>query len=103
MILILPLTLLMRQIFLGSLTRWQIRLLLLAWVCFSVGPALHYLWIVHPIAPWPLPFDGIRLGLTRLAGEAYFMGTLIIFAGVWLALRAERRAFARGNATSRAA
>jgi hypothetical protein len=102
-VLILPIALLLRQVFLGQLSRWQIRLLLLAWACFSVGPALHYLWIVHPLSNWALPLDWIRIGLTRLVGEAYLMGSLILFASVWLALRKEREASALEHSTSIAA
>jgi hypothetical protein len=91
-ILILPITLLVRQALSGKMSRRQIRGLLAAWVCFSAAPAVHYLLIVHPLPYWTGPLDLIPLGITRLVGEAYFIGTVIVFASVCIALRNERRA-----------
>jgi hypothetical protein len=91
-ILILPIALLVRQALSGLMSRRQIRLLLLAWVCFSALPAIHYLLIVYPLPHWTGPLDLIPMGITRLVGEAYFIGTLIVFASVCVALRNERRA-----------
>jgi hypothetical protein len=91
-ILILPIALLVRQALSGTMSRGQIRLLLAGWVCFSAAPAIHYLLIVYPLPHWTGPLDLIPLGVTRLVGEAYFVGTLIVFASVWVALRNERRA-----------
>jgi hypothetical protein len=90
-ILILPITLLVRQALSGWMTRGQIRLLLAGWVCFSALPAIHYLLIVYPLPHWAGPLDLIPMGITRLVGEAYFIGTLIVFASVCVALRNERR------------
>jgi hypothetical protein len=56
-----------------------------------VGPALHYLLIYHPLPHLPGILDLLPLGVARLFAEAYFLGTVIIFASVWVALRNERR------------
>src|SRR5438876_650947 len=48
-VLILPIALLIRRAFRGALSRRAGRFLLVAWLCFSVGPALHYLLIYHPL------------------------------------------------------
>jgi hypothetical protein len=90
-ILILPIALLVRQAVGGTMSRPQIRALLVAWVCFSAAPAIHYLLILHPLPHWTGLLDLIPQGITRLLGEAYFIGTLIVFASVWVALRNERR------------
>jgi hypothetical protein len=90
-ILILPIALLIRQALSGVMSRGQIRLLLGGWVCFSAAPAIHYLLIVYPLPHWFGPLDLIPLGLTRLMGEAFFIGMLIVFASVCVALRNERR------------
>jgi hypothetical protein len=66
--------------------------LLGGWVCFSAAPAIHYLLIVYPLPHWFGPLDLIPLGVTRLMGEAFFIGMLIVFASVCVALRNERRA-----------
>jgi hypothetical protein len=91
-ILILPITLLVRQALRGRMARGQIRALMVAWVCFSAAPAIHYLLILYPLPHWSGPLDVIPLGITRLVGEAYFIGTLIVFASIVVALRKERRA-----------
>jgi hypothetical protein len=90
-ILILPIALLVRHALRGRMSRGQIRALMAAWVCFSAAPAIHYLLIVYPLPHWPGPFDLIPLGVTRLVGEAYFIGMLIVFASVCIALRNARR------------
>ena len=90
-ILILPIALLVRQALSGWMSRGQIRLLLAGWVCFSALPAIHYMLIVYPLPHWTGPLDLIPLGITRLVGEAYFIGTLIVFASVCVALRNQRR------------
>ncbi len=91
-ILILPIALLVRRALTGMMSRPQIRALLAAWVCFSAAPAIHYLLIVYPLPHWTGLLDLIPLGITRLFGEAYFIGMLLVFASVWVALRNERRA-----------
>jgi hypothetical protein len=90
-VLILPIALLIRQAFSGAMSRRAGRFLLVAWLCFSVGPALHYLLIYHPLPHLPGLLELLPLGATRLFGEAYFIGTLIVFGSVWVALRNERR------------
>ena len=90
-VLILPIALLIRQAFLGAMSRTAGRFLLAAWLCFSVGPALHYLLIYHPLPQLPGILELFPLGVTRLFGEAYLIGTVIIVASVWVALRNERR------------
>jgi Glycosyltransferase family 87 len=90
-VLILPIALLVRQAMIGLMSRPQIRALLVAWVCFSAAPAIHYLLIVYPLPHWAGLLDLIPQGITRLVSEAYFIGTVIVFASVWWALRNERR------------
>jgi Glycosyltransferase family 87 len=90
-VLILPITLLIRQAFDGAMSRIAGRFLLAAWLCFSVGPALHYLLIYHPLPHLPGILELVPMGLTRLFGEAYLIGTVIIVGSVWVALRNERR------------
>ena len=90
-VLILPITLLIRQAVLGAMSRRATRFLLAAWLCFSVGPALHYLLIYHPLPHLAGVLELLPMGVTRLFGEAYVIGTVIIVASVWVALRNERR------------
>jgi len=90
-ILILPIALLVRQAMSGRMPRGQIRALMGAWVCFSAAPAVHYLLIVYPLPHWTGVLDLMPQGITRLVGEAYFIGTMIVFASVVVALRTERR------------
>ncbi len=90
-ILILPIALLVRQAMSGRMPRGQIRALMGAWVCFSAAPAVHYLLIVYPLPHWTGVLDLMPQGITRLVGEAYFIGTLVVFGGICLALRTERR------------
>ena len=90
-VLILPIALLIRQAFTAGMSRRAGRFLLAAWLCFSVGPALHYLLIYHPLPHLPGILELLPLGATRLFGEAYVIGTVIIVGSVWVALRNERR------------
>ena len=90
-ILILPIALLIRHVLSGQMSRGQIRALLLAWVCFSAAPAIHYLLIVYPLPHWVGQLDLIPQAITRLLGEAYVIGTMIVFATIVVALRKERR------------
>jgi hypothetical protein len=90
-VLILPIALLIRQAFSGAMSRRAGRFLLVAWLCFSVGPALHYLLIYHPLPQLPGILELFPMVVTRLFGEAYFIGTVIIVGSVWVALRNERR------------
>src|SRR6266446_5819918 len=90
-ILILPIALLIRHALSGGMSRGQIHGLMAAWVCFSAAPAIHYLLIVHPLPYWTGLLDLIPQGITRLVGEAYFIGTLIVFASIVVALRNSRR------------
>ena len=91
-ILILPIVLLVRHARSGQMSRGQIRALLAAWVCFSAAPAIHYLLIVYPLPHWTGLLDLIPQGITRLVGEAYFIGTVIVFTSIAVALRKQRRA-----------
>jgi hypothetical protein len=102
-VLILPIALLVRQALTGGMSRRQIRALLVAWICFSAAPAIHYLLIFYPLPHWTGLLDLIPRGITRLVGEAYFVGTVIVFASVWVALRNERRAEALTTPQVRAA
>src|ERR1700736_1785302 len=90
-VLILPIALLVRQALTGLMSRLQVRALLVAWICFSAAPAIHYLLIVYPLPHWTGLLDLIPQGVTRLVSEAYVIGTVIVFASVWVALRNERR------------
>jgi hypothetical protein len=90
-VLILPIALLIRQAFSGAMSRRAGRFLLVAWLCFSVGPALHYLLIYHPLPHLPGILELFPTLVTRLLAEAYFIGTVIIVGSVWVALRNERR------------
>jgi len=91
-ILILPMALLIRRVFSGSMSRGAGRVLIVAWLCFSVGPAFHYLLIFHPLPHWSGLLAIVPAVLTRLTGETYVIGTMIIFGSLWFALRSERRA-----------
>jgi len=102
-VLILPIALLIRQAFLGAMSRTAGRFLLAAWLCFSVGPALHYLLIYHPLPQLPGILELLPMGVTRLFGEAYFIGTVIIFASVWVTLRNERRGVTAADTSTLAA
>jgi Glycosyltransferase family 87 len=102
-ILILPIALLIRRVFSGEMSRAAGRVLIAAWLCFSVGPAIHYLLIFHPLPQWPSVLEVLPTVLTRLAGETYVIGTLIVFGSVWFALRSEVTAARVGQATDRAA
>jgi hypothetical protein len=95
--LILPIALLIRQAFTGAMSRRAGRFLLVAWLCFSVGPALHYLLIYRPLPHLPGILELFPMGVTRLVGEAYFIGTVIIVGSVWVALRNQRRLEAAGE------
>jgi hypothetical protein len=90
-VLIMPMALLIRRAFTGAMSRRAGRFLLAAWLCFSVGPALHYLLIVHPLAQLPGILELLPMAVTRIFGETYFIGTVIVVASVWVALRNERR------------
>ncbi|HEX9094613.1 MAG TPA: glycosyltransferase family 87 protein [Candidatus Dormibacteraeota bacterium] len=90
-VLILPIALLIRRAFTGAISRTAGRFLLAAWLCFSVGPAMHYLLIYHPLPHVPGILELVPMAVTRLFGEAYLIGTVIIVGSVWVALRNERR------------
>src|SRR5437588_2117576 len=102
-VLILPIALLIRRVFDGAISRRAGRLLMVAWLCFSVGPAIHYLLIFHPLPHWPGLLETVPILLTRLAGETYVIGTLIVFGGLWFALRSQRRTAASGERLATAA
>lgn len=89
-VLIFPIVLLLRGVFTGSASRARIRLLFLAWLCFSVGPAAHYALILAPLPHWAGWLDLVPRAATRLVSEAYLIGTGVIFASVYLALQSER-------------
>jgi len=85
------------------MSRGQIRALLGAWICFSAAPAIHYLLIVYPLPHWTGLLDLIPQGITRLVGEAYLIGTLIVFASIAVALRKARRTESASTAPAIAA
>jgi hypothetical protein len=90
-VLILPIALLIRHAFAGDMSRRAIRLLLVAWLCFSVGPAIHYLLVLHPLPHWSGFLDVIPRSITRVVGETYFLGTVIVVGSLWAAVRHQRR------------
>jgi glycosyl transferase family 87 len=90
-VLILPIALLVRLVLTGAMSRWQIRALLAAWICFSAAPGVHYLLILYPLPHWSGLLDLIPQGITGLVGDAFFIGTVIIFASIWVALRNQRK------------
>ena len=91
-LLILPIALLLRLAFEGELSRTAGRVLIAAWLCFSVAPAIHYLLIFHPLPHWPGVLNAVPSGLTRLAGESYVIGTLIVFNSLWSVVRRHQAA-----------
>lgn len=93
-ILVLPIALLIRQAYSGTLSRAASRVLVVAWLCFSVAPAIHYLLIFHPLPQLPGVLDLIPLAVTVLIANAYFAGTMLLFGSLWFILRNERRAVA---------
>ena len=93
-VLIFPIVLLVRSVFLGTASRAQGRRLLAAWIFFSVGPALHYALIFMPLPHLPGWLDLLPGTLNWVAAESYLIGTLLVFACAWLALADERRASA---------
>jgi alpha-1,2-mannosyltransferase len=95
-ILVLPITLLIRQAYSGALSRAAGRVLVVAWLCFSVAPAIHYLLILHPLPQWHGVLSVVPLGATRLFAEAYFIGTCLIFGSISFALHNERRSESMG-------
>ena len=102
-VLILPIALLIRRAFSGEMSRGAGRVLIVAWLCFSVGPAIHYLLIFHPLPHLPGILDVVPPALTRLAAEAYVIGTLVVFASLWFALRSDRNAGSADQPFARAA
>lgn len=90
-ILILPIALLIRGVFTSKTSRRATRLLVIAWLCFSVGPAIHYLLIVHPLPDWPGLTGLVPRALTWLFAQTYFIGTVIVVGSLWIAVRTERR------------
>lgn len=82
-ILLLPIALLVHHHFrVAALPRPRVRLLLLAWFCFSAGPAVHYALVVHPLPPGLL-----WATVTRLMAESYLIGTLLLFGTTWWTVR----------------
>jgi glycosyl transferase family 87 len=94
-VLVLPIALLIRQAVLGDLSRAVGRVLIAGWLCFSVGPAIHYLLIVHALSHWPGMLDLIPGAVTWLAGESYLIGALILFSILWIEIVKERRTASR--------
>ena len=86
-LLLLPIALLVHHQFrVAALPRWWVRVLLLAWLCFSVLPGVHYLLLIHPLQP-----SLAASIITRVAAESYLLGTLLLFAGMWQTVRAAAR------------
>ncbi len=89
-VLILPIVLLIRFAVEHQAARAQIRMLLVAWLCFSVGPAAHYALIFAPLPSLSSWLEVFPQAVTRIVAESYLIGSVAIFASVWLALRQER-------------
>jgi hypothetical protein len=98
-LLLLPIALLLHHHFrVAPLSRWRVRLLLLAWLCFSVFPGVHYLLVFRPLSP------GLWTTLvTRVIAESYLLGTLLLFAVLWQTVREAARAQAEPAAAAEAA
>ena len=90
-ILIFPIVLLVRGAFSPGARRLQGRLLLLAWLAFSVGPAAHYALFFIPLPALPGWLDALPRLAARLLAESYLIGTLLVFACTWIALRREQQ------------
>lgn len=90
-ILVLPVTLLLRQVFSAAVSRSAGRIMMLAWLCFSVAPAIHYLLIFHPLPHWPWVLNVIPAGITYAFANAYFIGTVLLFGSLWVAVRNEQQ------------
>lgn len=88
-ILVLPITLLIRQVFIGAISRAAGRIMMLAWLCVSVAPAIHYLLIFHPLPSWPGALNVVPIAITQVFANAYLIGTLLIFGSLWVAVRKE--------------
>jgi hypothetical protein len=95
-VLLLPIALLVRHHFQEApLPRWRVRLLLLAWACFSVLPGIHYLLVVRP-----LPAGLAGAIATRVVAESYLLGMVLLFAVIWRTVRDPIRARARVEAVA---
>lgn len=82
-LLLLPIALLLHHHFrVSALPAWRVRALLLAWLCCSALPALHYALIIHP-----LPVGAWAAVASRLVGESYLAGILLLLAVIWLTVR----------------
>lgn len=85
-LLLLPIALLLHHHFrVAPLPRGRVRLLLLAWLCFSVLPGVHYLLVFRPLPP------GLWTLVTRVVAESYLLGTLLLFAVIWQTVRQAAR------------
>ncbi len=89
-VLIFPIVLLIRAAIQNQAARGWTRLLLFAWLCFSVGPAAHYALIFAPLPVLSGWLEIVPQAVTGIVADSYLIGTLAIFAGVGLALRQER-------------
>jgi len=90
-VLLLPITLLLRDLFgTGRATAPETAALLLAWACLSIAPVLHFALILNPlvVSGW-LALPAVALG--RLLAEAPLLGTLILFTALWVRVRKATR------------
>jgi hypothetical protein len=90
-ILILPIVLLIRTVHDGTASRAQVRRLFAAWLCFSVGPAVHYALIFKPFPHLPGWLDLVPGTLSWVAAQSYLIGTLLVFLCALIAVRVEAR------------
>jgi glycosyl transferase family 87 len=97
-LLLLPIALLLHHHFrVARLPRGRVRVLLLAWLCFSVLPGVHYLLVFRPLPP------GLGTLVTRVVAESYLLGTLLLFAVIWQTVRQAARTQADQVAAAAAA
>jgi hypothetical protein len=83
-LLLFPIALLIRHFFdQGTISRGQLTVLVLAWLCFTLGPAAHYALIIYAVSPGPW----ILQSGARLLNESYLIGTLILFGNLWFIVR----------------
>jgi hypothetical protein len=83
-LLLFPIALLIHHFFeQGTISRGQLGILVLAWLCFTLAPAVHYALIIYAVSPGPW----ILQLATRLLNESYLIGTLILFGNLWVIAR----------------
>jgi hypothetical protein len=91
-LLLFPIALLLRHAFShASVSAVRRRVMLLAWGCFALAPVIHYGLIIDPLPSSPAFMAALGAVLTRLFDETYFLGTVIVFALLWVSVREVHR------------